>query len=125
MVINNFVFFKKSFYTNSFMVYRYFGVKKKSYMGDLVTKMYDFYCRGAKNLYREYKRYYKKEFSSYEEFLLKKYNLFHHEVDDLSSPLLYCKDIGELKDYSIEQLCEDEEIQQTLYDFLGGRKNED
>lgn len=125
MVINNYVFFKKSFYTNGIMVYRHFGVKKKSYMGNLVTKIYDFYCRGAKNLYMEYRKYYKEEFSAYKEFLSKKYNLFDDEIEELSSPFLYCKNIGELKDYSIEQLCEDEQILQALLEFLGGQKNED
>ena len=94
-------------------------------MGNLVTKIYDFYCRGAKNRYVEYKKYYNREFSSYEEFLSKKYILFDKEIDELSSPFLYCKDIGELKDYNVELLCEDEEIQQAVFDFLGGQKNED
>lgn len=119
MIINNYVFFKRSFYTNSIIVYYYFGVKKRSYMGNLVAKIYDFYCRGAKNLYIEYRRYYHKEFPSYKEFLSKKYNLFDDEIKKLYSPFLCCKDIGELQDYNIEQLCEDEEIQQVIFDFLG------
>ena len=94
-------------------------------MGDLISKIYDFYCDGAKNLFVEYKKYYRKEFDSYNDFLARKYNLLEFEIKELSSKFLYAKEIKDIKDYSIEQLCENEEIKELLLEFLGGKTDED
>ena len=88
----NLLFYKKDFKTSPMGVYCFFGVKRRSYAGSVVRRIYEHFCGGAKNLFLEYLLYYKKEFKSFEFFLLEKYNLFEHEVKEVISWRLFCKD---------------------------------
>lgn len=125
MKIGNLVFYKKSFRSTPLGVYRFFGVKRKSYAGSIVKRIYDYYCGGAKNLFFEYLLFYKKEFESYEQFLLQKYNLFEDEIKDIISWRLYCKDLSCTPDISMTNFWEDDETKKAIKSLLGEGINED
>ena len=125
MIISNHVFFPKKSTVSLCGAYKFFGVKKNSYMGSVVRRIYDYYCGGAINLYRTYRKYYKKEFSTYEEFLGKHFNLFPDEVRSISSKHLYYKDISFQPENNITNLIEDLAIANTVKQFLGDEGADD
>ena len=88
-------------------------------MGSVVQRIYDNYCGSAINLYCTYRRYYRKEFSSYKAYLEKHFNLFPEEVEQLNSRSLYCKDLSFQPESNITNLTEDLAIFNTIKRFLG------
>ena len=125
VIISNHVFFPKKTTVSLCGAYKFFGVKKNSYMGSVVHRIYDYYCEAEINLYRTYRKYYKKEFSSYEEFLEKHFNLFPDEVRSISSKHLYYKDTSFQPENNITNLIEDSEIANTVKQFLGSEGADD
>lgn len=125
MIIDNNVFFIKRNNICLRGAYKFFGVKKDSYMGSIVQRIYDHYCGGAINLYFTYWRYYRKEFSTYEGYLEKRFNLFPDEVKKLTSKSLYYKDMSFQPESNITNLTEDLAIANTIKKFLGDEGDEE
>lgn len=119
MIIDNHVFFIKRHNVTLRGAYKFFGVKKKSYMGSIVQRIYDYYCRGSIDLYSTYRRFYKKEFSSYTAYLEKHFNLFPEEIEQLNSRNLYYKNLSFQPESNITNLIEDLAIFNTIKKFLG------
>ena len=117
--MKNDVFFKKTPRMTLIGACRFWGVKRKSYAGTIIERIYDYYCRGANNLLREYFRYYRKEFLDFESFLEKKYNLFPYEIEDKKSFLLCHKSLDFEADGHITELLEHEEINSTFRKYMG------
>ena len=124
MIVNNHVFFLKKPSISLRGAYRFFGVKKNSYIGTVVQRIYDYYCGSAINLYHTYRKYYKNEFSTYEEFLEKHFNLFPNEVSLILSKHLYYKDTSFQPENNITNLAEDLNIANTIIEFLGDNQED-
>lgn len=118
-------FFIKSCSTNKFGIMRYFGVKRKSYAGSVIERLYDYYCLGAKSVFGEYLKYYRREFSSYDDFLTRKYNLFSEDMLKVNKYLLFYKNPRFTEDGGITHLLDDETFYGIIIKFLGGEVNED
>lgn len=125
MKIGTLVFYKKSFKTSPMGVYHFFGVKRRSYAGSIVKRIYDYFCGGAKNLFLEYLLCYRKEYESYEQFLLGKYNLFEYEVKNIISWRLYCKDLSCTPDINVKDFLEYDEMKSIIRKLLGEIPDED
>lgn len=63
--------------------------------------------------------YYRKEFSDFESFLEKKYNLFPAEIEDKKSLLLCHKSLAFEADGHVTDLLEDETIKGTFQRYMG------
>lgn len=113
-------FFLKSFRKTRWGAYRYWGVVRKSYASRVVDRIYDYYFAGAKNLKIEYWRYYRNEFASYEDYLIKRFNLHAQEAEKLDSYRAYYKELTFEEDEQIPQLMEDENIASSFKAFSGG-----
>lgn len=118
------IFFKRTPRISLLGAYWFFGVKRKSYAATIVKRIYDYYCRGANNLYLEYLLYYRKEFDDFAEFLDKKYNLFPNEISEKKSLLLCHKVLSFEADGHITDIVEDESIMNTLRRYLGENIND-
>lgn len=125
MKIGTLVFYKKSFKTLSIGVYHFFGVKRRSYAGSIVKRIYDYFCGGAKNLFLEYLLCYRKEYESYKQFLLGKYNLFEYETESIISWRLYCKNLSGTPDINVKDFLEYDEMKNAIRDLLGEFQYED
>ena len=125
MKIGTLVFYKKSFKTSPIGVYHFFGVKRRSYAGSIVKRIYDYFCGGAMNLFLEYLLCYRKEYESYKQFLLEKYNLFEYEVENSISWRLYCKDLSCTPDINVKDFLEYDEMKNAIRDLLGEVPDED
>ncbi len=119
------IFFKRKLRISLMGAYRFFGVRRNSYAASVIHRIYDYYCKGANNLYLEYLRYYRKEFLDFEEFLSKKYNLFPEEISKMKSFLLCHKDVSFEADGHITDLIEDESIKEALHQYLGVNTDDD
>lgn len=117
--MNNEIFFKRTLRMSLNGAYRFFGVKRRSYAASIVERIYDYYCRDAKNLYFEYLVYYRKEFSNFESFLGQKYNLFLDEIKDKKSLLLCHKSLDFEADGHVTDLLEDESIKLAFQKYIG------
>ena len=125
MKIGSKVIFQKGLKTSRIGVYHFFGVKRKSYAGSIVTRIYDYFCGGSKSMYWEYLMYYRKEYSSFKEFLVDKYNLFKPEVDKIISWRLFCKDLSFTPDTNINGFLEDDNMGKAIIKWLGDNTDED
>lgn len=121
MVINNKNFYIKNKSNKKRKVYSFFGVRRKSYLGGVISRLYDYYCTGATNLYKEYRKYYYHEFLTFDDFLEKRYNLFKKEVVHISSKQVMMKDLSRDIDYNLYTLKEDESFVNGIRHFLGGQ----
>lgn len=126
MVINDKSgFFIKKYYVNRLLIMHYFGVKRNSYAGSVIERIYDYYCMGASSLFIEYLKYYKHEFDSYDDFLLRKYNFFIGEINRINKYLLFYKNLRLTEDGGLENMMYDEKFRETIIKFLGGSYIED
>lgn len=119
MIIDDHVFFIKRNNLSLRGAYKFFGVRKGSYIGSIVQRIYDYYCRDATNLYYMYCRYYRKEFYNFSKYLEGHYNLFPEEVERLNSKRLCYKDLSFQPESNLTNLLEDLSIVNTLKKFLG------
>ena len=71
-------------------------------------------------LYGEYLKYYKHEFDSYDDFLLRKYNFFIDEINRINKYLLFYKNLRLTEDGGLENMMYDEKFRETIIKFLGG-----
>ena len=124
MKIGSKVIFQKGLKTSRIGVYHFFGVKRKSYAGSIVTRIYDYFCGGSKSMYLEYLMYYRKEYSSFKEFLVDKYNLFEPEVDKIISWRLFCKDLSSTPDTNIRDFLEYDDMRNAIEKWLGENTDE-
>ena len=99
--------------------YRFFGVKRNSYAGSIIERIYDYYCGGARLLLLEYLLYYRKEFKSFDSFLGGKYNMFPEEIEKKKSIFLSYKDLSFQPDYNVTYLTEYDSILPIIKEYLG------
>ena len=73
-----------------------FYVKKNSYFYQLYSRLYDYIVGKSINLYNEYNKYYKKEFSTFREFLSEHHNIPEKLIMNFDNKNSYYKykDIG-------------------------------
>ena len=76
---------------------------------------------GAKSVFVEYIRYYRREFDSYNDFLLRKHNFFVKEISDINKYLLFYKNLSLTEECGITNLLDDEEFNNIIIKFLGGK----
>lgn len=117
-------FFIKQYYVNRLFIMRYFGVKRHSYAGSIIERVYDYYCMGASSVFIEYLKYYRHEFNSYDDFLIRKYNLFIGEIGCINKYLLFYKNLHLTEDGGLDNMMYDESFKETIINFLGGNRVE-
>ena len=76
-------------------------------------------------MYLEYLLCYRKEYESYKQFLLEKYNLFECEVENIISWRLYCQDLSCAPDINVKNFLEYDEMKNAIRDLLGEVPDED
>ena len=100
--------------------YNYWGVVPNSYASRVVDRIYDYYFSGAKNLKIEYCKYYRHEFPTFQDYLMKRFNLSVEEAKEFDSYRAFYKEISFDTDYHISLLLEDKKIGATLKEFTRG-----
>jgi len=120
------IFLRRKDIPRKSQVMKKLGVKKNTFAGNMISRVYDYYFDGVLNLRKEYRTYYRKEFSSVEEFIEEHFNIEHNEAIKLAA------DDYSIKGYSyrsiesnIETLNFDESFKKAFSEAVGGLADED
>ena len=107
-------------------VLRMLGVKKKTFAGNMVSRMYDYYFSGFVDFCKEYRKYYNHEFPSLEEYIEERYNIDPGLAKKYAKGR-YCMNECSRRsiDRNIETLNYDEEFKRKFSEAVGGIEDED
>lgn len=115
---NSEIYYIKSYKLNKNNFIKWFKVLKKSYMGSVIERIFDYYFSNSLSLYREYRKYYRHEFGSFDDYLSYKHNLFPNEIENLSSKKLRYKNLLNEPDLNTSDLLSIEEIAHAFRTFV-------
>jgi hypothetical protein len=123
---NGNIYFKEDMLPTKAEVLRRLGTKKNTFAGNAISRVYDYFFKGAINFKREYRRYYRKEFSSVVKFIEEHFNIDHDKTLILSKGNYSMKDYSYCSlDRNIETLNDDEGLKESFFKAVGGLKYED
>jgi len=84
-----YTFYNKSPCLKKSYFFKYFDIKPRSYIGQIISRIHDYYFKNSSLLKKDFKKYYSKEYSSFEDYLDKKHNLFQEEINRLNRNAAY------------------------------------
>lgn len=100
---------------------KYLKLGKNSYVSSIFDRMLDYFTDNAIKLYREYDRYYKKEFKTFKVFLEIKHNLPDDRIEMFCNKNSYYKRYDEMPEKNIDNIFYDnDDIKNLLFSFIGG-----
>lgn len=119
--VNGYCFFDKKNIGSKRKMQKYFGVKNKTYAGNIIERVYYYYFGNAINLKKYFKRYYSQEFQSFEEFLIYRLNLSNEFARKIADKNLYFTNLN-IKQDTIQYLFDDDEDKLTCIfeEYVGG-----
>ena len=120
------VYFRKKDIPRKTRVLKKLGVKKNTFAGNMVSRVYDYYFDGATNFRTEYRRYYKKEFSCVASYIEEHFNIEHDEALKFAIGNYSMKDCSSRSiERNIETLNYDEDFKKAFSIAVGGLEDED
>lgn len=114
------LFFVKTAKLNKCNFRKYLGIKRKTYMNTVVIRLFDYHFANAISLRKEYRKYYRKEFTTFDSFLAQRHNLFPAEIEDFAQKRIFYKDLSITSDLNIVELMNDEIISKAFWAFEEG-----
>lgn len=120
------IYFRSKDIPRKSRVLKKLGVKKNTFAGNIVSRVYDYYFKGALRFRKEYRRYYRKEFRSLKIYIEEHFNLGHDEAIKLAADNYSMKDCSNFYiERDIDTLNYDESFKKVISEALGGLKDED
>lgn len=123
---NGIIFFPIDKIPRKKAVMKTLGVREKTFAGDMISRMYDYYFKGAVEYKKEYRKYYSKEFDSLEDYIEEHYNI------DRERARIYARDHYAMKECSrrsiernVVTLNYDEGFKKLFAEAVGGIEDED
>ena len=124
--INGRIYFQQKSIPSKRRVMKMLGVKKKTFAGNMISRVYDYYFQGAINFRKEYKKYYRREFCSLHKFIEERFNIEYNEAKKLADGNYSMKDCSRRSiERNIETLNYDENFKRAFSKAVGGLKDED
>jgi len=124
--VNGVIYFPKKKIPNKIDVINTLGVKERSYMGIVISRMYDYYFDGATDFREVYRKYYSKEFETLEEFIEEHYNITPDDARKYAAEGYCMKECSRRAiERNVETLNEDEKFKQLFSEAVGGINDED
>lgn len=120
------IYFIKKHIPRRSKVLKNLGVRKNTFAGDMISRVYDYYFLDAINFRNEYRKFYKKEFDSLAEFIEERFNIEHDESIKLAKNnySMKCCDSRSVE-RNIMTLNYDENFKKAFLIAIGGMKDED
>lgn len=125
MKFKEYLFFEKISVKSKRKLLKYFGIRKNTYAGDVATRLYDYFYKNATNLKREYRKYYKKEFADYKDYLICRFNMPEHVAKRLCGENRYYVNLKWKGEHPGDYFEEDDVLRKKFWDFMGGLEIED
>lgn len=122
---NRYLFFNKNEVGTPCRLLKKYKIKRNSYAGKVILRIYDSYFGNAINIKREFLRYYKKEFKTCEQYLVCRFNMSEDLAKRICDEKKYYVDLewkGDQIGYSFSY---DDELKEQFWDFVGGIEYED
>ena len=121
----NYIFFdKKSVGSVSRLIRRY-GVKRKSYAGEVLERIYYYYFGDAVNIKKEYKKFYKNEFDNVDMFLECHMGIPERVRRKLSAKrILFVNLDGKGQHIGDSFYYDDDGLKEQFWNMVGGLENE-
>ena len=120
------IFFPVGLLPKKGKVLKTLGVRKNTFAGNMVSRMYDYYFSGAVDFCKEYRKYYNREFPSLEEYIEERYNIDpdlakkyaagHYRMNECSRRSI---------ERNVEILNYDEDFKHKFSGAVGGIEDED
>lgn len=108
------------------IVMKTLGVRKKTFAGDMISRMYDYYFDGAVDFAKEYKKYYSKEFNSLEDYIEEHYNIDRERAEVYARGHYAMKECSRRSiERNVETLNDDKEFKRLFAEAVGGIDDED
>lgn len=124
--INGRIYFCQKNIPSKKKVMKTLGVKKKTFAGNMISRVYDYYFQGAINFRREYRKYYRKEFCSVEKFIEEHFNIECDNAKKLAERNYSMKECSRRSiERNIETLNYDEYFKNAFSKAIGGLEDED
>lgn len=102
------------------------GVKKNTFAGNMIARVYDYYFQGAINFRKEYRKFYRKEYDSVEKFIEEHFNIECNEAIKLVAGNYSMKECSQRSiERNIETLNYDESFKIAFSKAVGGFQDED
>lgn len=120
------IYFPKKKIPKKYYVMKKMGVRRNTFAGNAVSRMYDYYFKDAISLKKEYKKYYRKEFDSAIKYIEEHFNMEHDLAVKLVNgnySIKYCT--SQSVERNIETLNYDEKFKKSFSDAIGGIDDED
>ena len=123
--INGRIYFRQKDIPHKRRVMKALGVKKNTFAGNMISRVYD-YFQGAINFRKEYKKYYRKEFSSVDKFIQERFNIECEDAKKLAEGNYSIKECSLCSiERNIETLNYDESFKNAFSKAVGGLEDED
>lgn len=124
--INGRIYFRQKDIPHKRRVMKLMGVKKNTFAGNMISRVYDYYFQGAINFRKEYRRYYRKEFSTVDKFIQEHFNIESSDAKKLAEGNYSMKECSRRSiERNIETLNYDESFKNAFSKAVGGLKDED
>ena len=123
---NGRVYFRRRNIPYKRRVMKNMGVKRNTFAGNMVSRVYDYYFQGSINFRKEYRKYYRKEFASVVEFIEEHFNIEYDDAKKFAEGNYSMKDCSRHTiERNIETLNDDENFKGAFSKAVGGFINED
>jgi len=119
------IYFRKKDIPRKRQVLKKMGAKKDTFAGNMISRVYDYYFKGAVNFRKEYLKYYHKEFSSIEMFIEEHFNIECNDAAKLAKNDYSMKECSLNIERNVETLNYDESFERAFSDVVGGLEDED
>ena len=124
--INGRIYFRQKDIPHKRRVMKTMGVKRNTFAGNMISRVYDYYFQGAINFRKEYRRYYRNEFSSVDKFIQEHYNIECDDAQKLAEGNYSMKECSRRSiERNIETLNYDESFKNAFSEAVGGLEDED
>lgn len=123
--VDRYLFFNKAEICSRNRLIKLYGVKKRSYAGNVVMRVYDSYFGNAINIKKEFSKYYKKEFKTCEQFLVCRFNMTEELAKKVCNEKTHYVDLEWKGDQIWYSFSYDDELKKQFWRFVGGIEYED
>lgn len=120
----NYIFFEKRVVGSPRKLIRRYGVKHKSYAGEVLERIYYYFFGDAVDINKEYKKFYKKEYDSLDMYLECHLGIPERVRHKISTKKLLCVDLDSKGQRIGDSFYYDDGLREQFWDMVGGIENE-
>ena len=120
------VYFNKNVLPRKWLVLKRMGVKRNSFAGDVISRLYDYYFSGAIDLNNDFRKYYRKEYASIIDYMEQHHNICYDDAVFMAKGSYSMKNCSQNSvERNIETVNYVKDIKEAFAKAVGGFIDED